>query len=105
MNDIELIYESVKGDVRLLLTNTFAFDVGFTWDVPVIYGETEKERFWLYADVNDREPHGWEFVFFVEYEEHVLFRKVKSYKHWHPQTIDQAIEDIQNFMAGTLPIQ
>lgn len=108
MNDIELIFQSVKDDTRLSLTNTFAFDVGFTWDVPVIYGEkNEQEKFWLYADANVSEPHGYDFVFFVEHEECILFRKhpVKRYTHWHPQTVEQAIEDIEDFMAGTKPIR
>ena len=102
MNDIELIFQSVKDDTRLSLTNTFAFDVGFTWDVPVIYGEkNEQEKFWLYVDENVREPQGYEFVFLVEYEERILFKKhpVKSYNHGHIQTVEQAIEYIENFMV------
>ena len=108
MNDIELIFQSVKNDTRLSLTNTFAFDVGFTWDVPVIYGEkNEQEKFWLYVDENVREPQGYEFVFLIEYEERILFKKhpVKSYNHWHIQTVEKAIEDIEDFMAGTMPIR
>lgn len=108
MNDIELIFESVKDDERLLLTNTFAFDIGFTWDVPVIYGEkNEQEKFWLYVDENVREPQGCEFVFLIEYEERNLFKKhpVKRYTHWHLQTVEQVIEDIKNFMGGTMPIR
>ena len=102
MNDIELIYNELKDKYKLLLTNCFALNEGFTWDVPVIYGEAEQGRFWLYADEDVPDPHGLEFVFSVEYEKRTWFRKrlVKCYTHWHPQTIEQAIKDIDEFMMG-----
>lgn len=102
MNDIELIYEKVKDSHNLLLTNTAALNDGFTWDVPVIYGEAEQGRFWLYADEDVPEPHGLQFVFSVEYEKRTYFRKrlIKCHTHWHPQTVDEAVEDLNNFMRG-----
>ena len=45
MNDIELIYDKVKDKYNLTLTNSFALNEGFTWDVPVIYGESQQGRF------------------------------------------------------------
>ena len=104
MNDIELIYEKVKDKYKLLLTNSFALDEGFTWDVPVIYGEAEQGRFWLYADEDVPDPHGIEFVFSVEYEKRTRFRKrlIKCHTHWHPQTIEQAITDVKDFMDGKI---
>ena len=106
MNDIELIYEKVKERYDLRLTNTAALDDGFVWDVPVIYGESKQGRFWLYADENVPNPHGIMFVFSVEYNgydeqtEDGLEKVTMCHTHWHPQTIDQAIEDINNFMTG-----
>ena len=102
MNDIEIIYDKVKDKYNLTLTNSFALNDGFTWDVPVIYGEAEQGRFWLYADEDVPEPHGLEFVFSVEYEKQTRFRKrlIKCHTHWHPQTIDEAVEDLNNFMTG-----
>ena len=106
MNDIELIYEKVKYSHDLCLTNTSALNEGFVWDVPVIYGESQQGRFWLYADEDVPNPHGIGFVFSVEYKgyeeqtEEGLERVAKCHTHWHPQTIEQAVEDINNFMTG-----
>ena len=106
MNDIELIYEKVKDRHNLLLTNSFALNDGFTWDVPIIYGESKQGRFWLYADEDVPDPHGLEFVFSVEYEKRTWLRKrpIKCHTHWHPHTIEQAIEDINSFMIGNIPL-
>ena len=108
MNDIELIYDKVKDKDNLILTNSLALNEGFTWNVPIIYGEAEHGRFWLYADEDVPEPHGIEFVFSVEYEKQkrIWFRKhmVKCGTHWHPQTIEQAIKDVDDFMLGKRPL-
>ena len=106
MNDIELIYEKVKDSHGLRLANTAALNEGFVWDVPVIYGESQQGRFWLYADEDVPNPHGIGFVFSVEYKgyeeqtEEGLEIVAKCHTHWHPQTIEQAVEDINNFMTG-----
>ena len=106
MNDIELIYEKVKDSHNLCLTNTSALNEGFVWDVPIIYGESQQGRFWLYADEDVPNPHGIGFVFSVEYKEYEeqteegLETVAKCHTHWHPQTIEQAVEDINNFMTG-----
>ena len=104
MNDIELIYDKVKDKYNLTLTNSFALNEGFTWDVPVIYGESQQGRFWLYADEDTPNPQGIEFVFSVEYEKRTWFRKQpkKYHTHWHPWTIEQAIRDVENFMNGKI---
>ncbi|MBQ7378424.1 MAG: hypothetical protein IJW70_01940 [Clostridia bacterium] len=106
MNDIELIYDKVKDKYRLTLTNTSDLDDGFTWSVPVICGEREQARFWLYADADVPEPHGIEFVFSVEYQKRTLFGKgMKTcHTHWHPQSIEQAAEDVDSFMRGDIPL-
>ena len=107
MNDIELIYNKVKDKHNLTLTNSLALNEGFIWDIPVIYGEVEQRRFWLYANEDIPEPHGIDFVFSVEYEKQkrTWFRKrnVKRHAHWHPQTIEQAIKDVDEFMLGKHP--
>ncbi len=104
MNDIELIYERVKDRHNLLLTNSLALDAGFEWNVPIICGESQSGNFWLYADEDTLDPHGFEFVFSVGYEKRTWFRKrlVKCRTHWHPQTIEDAVNDIDKFMAGKL---
>ena len=75
MNDIELIYGKVKDKYNLTLTNSFALNDGFTCDVPVIYGEFQQGRFWLYADEDVPNPHGIDLVLSVEYEKRTCFRK------------------------------
>lgn len=104
MNDIELIYEKVKEKAQVRLTSTAALEEGFTWDVPVICGETEQGRFWLYADEDVPDPHGLEFVFSVAYQKRTWLRKrsVLRYTHWHPQTIEDAVNDIHAFMTGQI---
>ena len=105
MNDIELIYDKVKDKYNLTLTNSFALNEGFTWDVPVICGEARQGKFRLYADEDVPDPCGFEFVFYVEYEKQTWFRKrlVKRGTHWHPQTVEEAIEEINKFMTGSHP--
>ena len=105
MNDIELIYDKVKNKYNLTLTNSFALNEGFTWDVPVICGESQQRRFWLYANEDVPNHHDIEFVFSVEYEKRTLFRKrlKKCHTHWHPQTIEQAIKYVDEFMLGKHP--
>ena len=105
MNDIELIYDKVKDKYNLTLTNSLALNEGFTWDVPVIYGEFQQGRFWLYADEDVPNPHGIEFVLSVEYEKRTCFSKrlKKCHTHWHPDTIEQAIKDVDELMLGKHP--
>ena len=88
MNDIELIYDKLKDKYDLVLTSTMALDDGYTIDVPVICGASEKGRFDLYKD----ESVGL-FVFSVAPE--------KTEKHWHTHAIDMegAIRLVDGFMG------
>lgn len=106
MNDIELIFEKIEDKNNLLLTNALALNEGFTWDIPIIYGESKQGRFWLYADEDTPDPHGVDFVFSVEYEKKSWFRKrtIKCHTHRHPQSIEEAVEDVEKFMMGHHPI-
>ena len=94
MNDIEIIYEKIKDEFSLVLTNSLALDDGFSWDVPVILGKSALGKFYLYADRNTKEPKGEQFVFSV------ADRQI----HWHPQTIEDAVCDIKAFMSGEIEI-
>ena len=67
MNDIELIYNKVNDKHKLTLTKSLDLKEGFTWNVPVIYGESQQGRFWLYANEDVPNPQGIAFVFSVEY--------------------------------------
>ncbi len=103
MNDIERIYNELKDKHKLLLTNTFALNDRFTCDVPVIYGEAEQGRFWLYEDKDVLDYGIMQFVFLVEYKKKACFRKrLKTFRvHWHPETIGQAIEEVNDFMTAS----
>ena len=94
MNDIEIIYEKIKDEYDLTLTNSLDLDDGFSWDVPVITGESCLGKFYLYADRNTKNPKGEQFVFSV------ADRQI----HWHPQTIEDAVCAVRAFMSGKIEI-
>ena len=48
MNDIEIIYEKIKDEYDLILTNSLALDDGFSWDVPVILSKTQNTHLQQY---------------------------------------------------------
>ena len=63
-NDLMYIYEKLNDKHNAVLTRTSAFGKRFSIDVPVLYGERENDRFWLYqADVIDED-----FVMEVEFQ-------------------------------------
>ena len=99
-HDLDFIYEQLKNKYDLILTNTFALDSGYTIDVKVLCGESILGKFNLYKEVDDWD----EFVFSVEY---ATPRKERwslipeKYTHWHPQSRDQALNDVIAFMEGT----
>ena len=102
MNDIEIIYDRVKArHCGLVLTNSGLLDEGYSWDVPIICGESDAGRFHLYADRNTPEPCDEMFVFTVFYRDpedstHFLCT------HRHPLDISDAVEHIDDFMSGRL---
>lgn len=88
MEDLEFIYEKLKGTYNLVLTNTFALNDEYTIDVPVIRGISSDRRFDLYKE-DDL------FVFSVEFFDKPAEKK---YSHTHPYDINQAIDHIEKFM-------
>lgn len=99
-HDLELIYEQLKDKYDLLLTNTFALDSGYTIDVKVLCGESALGRFDLYKENDDWD----EYVFTVELakpKKTLWCPSGEKYTHWHPQSLNQALEDIVAFMEGT----
>ena len=102
-NDLEFIYEQLKSKYDLLLTNTFALDAGYTIDVPVLCGESVLGKFELYVD-DDFQDGSYEFVFSVTFpapKKRSWFFPADTGTHWHPQTKEQALEDVIAFMDGT----
>ena len=99
-HDLDNIYEQLKDKYDLLLTNTFALDSGYTIDVKVLCGKSIFGNFNLYKEDDDWD----EFVFSVEL---AIPRKPRWYlaaqkhTHWHPQSREQALNDVVAFMEGT----
>ena len=100
-HDLDIIYDQLKDKYDLLLTNTFALDDGYTWDMKVIRGVSVFGRFDLYKEDDDDD----QFVFSVDYTnprkpscDHLFDGK---YTHWHPQSVEQALNDVVAFMEGT----
>ena len=63
-NDINYVYEHLDDRHNIVLTKTSAFGDRFSIDVPVLYGERENDRFWLYqVDVIDED-----FIMAVEFQ-------------------------------------
>ena len=99
-NDLEFIYEQLKDKYDLLLTTTFALDEGYTIDVPVLCGSSVLGRFELYKEDDDCE----EFVLTVEFATPKKRKWQLSWEqgtHWHPQSLEEAMADINAFMEGT----
>ena len=99
-HDLDIIYDQLKGRFDLVLTNTFALDDGYTWDMRVIRGESVFGRFDLYKEDDDDD----QFVFSVKLSNPRKSRwylPAEQYTHWHPQSVEQAINDVVAFMEGT----
>ena len=63
-NDLQYIYDHLKDKHHITLTRTTAFGSLFSKDVPVLYGEREGDRFWVYQeDLIDED-----FIFMVEFQ-------------------------------------
>ena len=85
--DLEIIYEQLKDKYDLVLTNSFARDVRYTIDFPILCGESSLGEFEFYHD-------GAMFVLSVD-------KTDGSSTHCHPLDTSAAIEDISAFMDGT----
>jgi hypothetical protein len=59
---------------------------------------TVSDRYYIY--INDEVVGIVEYKEYEEQTEEGLERVAKCHTHWHPQTIEQAVEDINNFMTG-----
>ena len=89
-HDLKVIFEQLKDKYDLVLTNTFALNDGYEIDVPVLCGRSLLGTFYLYKE----DPDWDEFVFSVAHSD-------GHHDHWHPQSREQALEDVVAFMEGT----
>ena len=81
------VYNQLKDRYPLVLTNTMALDEGFTIDCPILVGKAHGQIVELYSD-------GDMFVLDVMDAEQTMGT------HWHPYDVEDAVEDISEFMEG-----
>ena len=87
VDDVQEVYEQLKGRYELVFSTTSALDEGFTVDCPIIVGKAHRQIIELYED-------GGDFVMDVMDEE-----QTKG-THWHPNDVESAIDDVAEFMEG-----
>ena len=86
-NDVKAVYEQLKDRYDLILTNALSVDDGFEEDCPILVGRREGYILWLYED-------GGDFVL------DVLNAEMTAGTHWHPNDVEQAVEDIAYFFEN-----
>lgn len=85
--DVFKVYELLKDQYDLVLTNTDALDEGFTVSCPIIVGRAHDQIIELYED-------GGMFVL------DVMDADQTKGTHWHPNDVDSASDHIARFMEG-----
>lgn len=88
MQDLEFVYEKLKDNFDLELTNTFALNEGYTIDVPVIIGKSSNKKFYLYKE-DDL------FVFTTKLSDNSGNHECS---HTHPYDVNDSINCIKKFM-------
>ena len=86
-NDVLTVYGRLSERYNLILTLTTLLDDAFTVDCPIIVGRAHEQIIQLYAC---------EGLFVID----VLNEEQTMCTHWHPYSIESAIEDITEFMEG-----
>ena len=85
--DILTIYEQLKDEYDLLLTDTSILNETFTIHCPIIVGKAHGQIIRLYVCDG---------MFVMD----VMDDKKTKATHWHPYEINDAINDIKDFMGG-----
>lgn len=87
--DVVAVYEKLKDSFPLTLTHAFALENGeqdYDVDYTMVCGTSSAGSFQLYDD-------GLYGVFDVD-------KADGSYAHWHPGSVEEAVEDVLEFMQG-----
>ena len=87
VDDVVEVYEQLKDRYELALTTTFALDEGFTIDCPIVVGKAHGLIIELYEDGGD---------FIMD----VMDAEQTKGTHWHPNEVEDAVDDIVEFMEG-----
>lgn len=86
-DDLKVIYEQLKDRYQLVLTNTAALDEGFTVNCPILIGKAHGQILELYLDCE---------MFVMD----VMDAEQTKGTHWHPNDVEQAVEDITDFFEN-----
>ena len=86
-DDLKIIYAQLKDRYALVLTNTAALDEGFSVDCPILVGKAHGQIMELYLD---------DAMFVMD----VMDGAQTKGTHWHPNDVEDAVEDIVKFMDG-----
>ena len=86
-DDVFSVYTKLKNRYPLLMTTAFALDEGFTVDCPVLVGKAHGHIVELYSDGD---------MFVLD----VIDAENTKGTHWHPIDVEDAVEDIVEFMEG-----
>jgi hypothetical protein len=81
------VFEQLKDRYPLVLTNTMVLDEGFTIDCPILVGKAHGQIVELYSDGD---------MFVLD----VMDAAQTKGTHWHPYDVEDAVEDISEFMEG-----
>lgn len=82
--DLKAVYEQLKDRCSLVFTNAFSVDDGFEEDCAILVGRREGYILWLYE---------WDGEFVLD----VLDETMTAGTHWHPEDVEEAMEDILDF--------
>ena len=81
------VYAQLKDKYDIILTTTTALDEGFTIDCPIIVGKAHGQILELYSDGD---------MFVLD----VMDEAQTKGTHWHPNDVENAVDDIAAFMEG-----
>ena len=87
--DLKAVYEQLKDQYDLTLTNTFSLENGeenYGVDFEILCGESSAGKIQLY-------DNGLYIVLDVD-------KPDGTYMHWHPSDVEEAIGDVVEFMQG-----
>ena len=87
VDDVIKVFDQLKDRYDLILTTTSALDEGFTIDCPLIVGKAHDQVIELYE-------YGGDFVL------DVMDAEQTKGTHWHPNDVEDATDDIVEFMEG-----
>lgn len=87
VEDMLAVYGQLKDRYCLTFTTTAALNEGFTVDCPIIVGKAHGQIIELYKNGG---------IFVLDITDEAQTKGT----HWHPNDVDAAVRDIEEFMEG-----